>query len=527
VGRERDYRLTDFLHAARAGTLSVPVRMCIALAAGAVIPLAFSPFFAWPLAPLAIALALHAVHGASARVGFVAGYVFGIAMFGVGVGWIHESFQYNNVHGPVVWVLSTFFVAFLALFPAAWGALVARCQTFMGPAYWWLGFAPAIWVLVEWVRGWFLTGFTWLQVGVSQTDGPAAGLAPLVGAYGLGWFVAATGGALAWLVLASAMHRASALVVGVLSVAWLAAYGLQGAAWTEPAGDAVDVALVQGNFSQDIKWRPENRAKTLARYKLATEQSVGARLVVWPETAIPILAHNAADYLHSLGVFARANGMSVLVGAPYKDLKTQRYYNSMLSVGLIEATYHKRHLVPFGEYLPFEWLTRPLLKWLAIPAPSFTPWQEHQAVAGAGTLRLGITICYEAAFGSEVIKALPDATLLVNVSNDAWFGDSLAPLQHLQITRMRALESGRFMVRATNTGVTAIIDPFGQVVARAPQFEVATLRGTVVPMTGLTPYAVMSDWPAIVLVSVLALFGVFARKALTGLARMLHKERRS
>jgi apolipoprotein N-acyltransferase len=485
--------------------------VAIATIAGCALPLAFDPFGLWPIAVLVLALFFWLLGGATPKLATAIGYGFGVGMFGVGVSWISESFQYNNIYGPVVPILTMVFVAFLALFPAFAGWLTQRLGNHHSQTTRLALVAPAIWMLVEWVRGWLFTGFTWLQVGYSQIDGPLAGWAPLVGVYGLGAMVAWLAGALVLLMLAANTVRlgngiAAAVLIG-------SGYALATVQWTTPAGDPFGVALVQGNYAQDVKWRPENLGKSLDRYRRLTQASAGARLIVWPETSIPQLAHRAQPFLEELGSWAREHNATVLAGAPLRDMERAKFYNAMIAVGEVEGLYHKRHLVPFGEYIPFAVLIRPVLKMMGIPEPSFTPWDEPQSLLGSGSMRLGITICYEAAFGSEVIQALPEATLLVNVSNDAWFGDTLAPHQHLQITRMRALETGRFLVRATNTGISAIVGPDGALRQRSPQFKVHVLRGDVTPLTGLTPYARVGDWPVIIL-ALLALVSAIVRRRL-------------
>ncbi|NKC16821.1 MAG: apolipoprotein N-acyltransferase [Gammaproteobacteria bacterium] len=470
------------------------LRFAAALGAGACLPSAFAPLAWWPVAPVAFAVLLVCVYGSSSWTAAGIGFVFGAGMFGTGVSWIAESFQYNHVHGPVVWVLSAAFVLFLALFPALWAWLCQYLRGRMGRWAWSLGLAPALWILIEWLRGWFLTGFTWLQFGISQVDGPAAGLAPITGAYGVGWLVAATGGALALLVLRG--PRPVMLAV-VLAAVWLSVPLLRTIEWTRVAGEPFKAALVQGNYSQNIKWLPQNRGPTLHRYRALTEQHADAQLIVWPETAVPMLANDVRPYLDELDRFAQDQRMSVLVGAPFRDPSGKHYFNSMLGLGLMDGVYHKQHLVPFGEYLPLAWLTGPIVRMLGVPAPSFSRWSGPQPLLAHGSLRLGLSICYEAAFGAEILQALPEATVLVNVSNDAWFGDTLAPFQHLQIGRMRALETGRYMLRATNTGISAIIAPDGRIIARSPQFATHVVRGEAVPRTGMTPYAVVADWPVV------------------------------
>jgi apolipoprotein N-acyltransferase len=288
--------------------------------------------------------------------------------------------------------------------------------------------------------------------------------------------------------------------------------------WTRPAGEPFKVALLQGNVPQDQKWQPEFQKATLKMYTEMTREHWDAKLVVWPETAVPAFYQQVKDgFLAGLEAEARSHGTDLLVGVPFYDATEDRYYNAVAALGKTPGFYFKRHLVPFGEYVPL----RPLLGWvldiLQIPLADFASGNGGQAPLVAAGHPLAASICYEDIFGQESLAALPEAAFLVNVTNDAWFGDSMAPHQHAQMVRMRALETGRWMLRATNTGVTALIDPKGVITAKAPLFRKSVLTGEIVPMGGRTPYVVWGDAPAVV--GVMALLAGLGWRRYRGVVR--------
>ena len=367
---------------------------------------------------------------------------------------------------------------------------------------------PAAWVLAEWVRGWFFTGFTWLQLGYSQVGAPLEGLLPVGGIYLASWAVALSAGLTVLLVRRTGPGRWHWLAALVL--VWAVSGSLGLIRWTAPAGDALRVALVQGNLPQDEKWLARMRRPTLERYLLLTRAHWDADLVVWPESALPGLRDGFDGYIERLDQEARANASSVVFGVPILDRSTMALFNSVVSVGrgADDSVYHKRHLVPFGEYLPLDGLIRPITEVLGLPVADFDLGPDAPPLLAAAGQTLGISVCYEIAFGSEILDAVPDATVLVTVSNDAWFGTSIGPHQHLQIARARAVETGRWLLRATNTGITAIVGPDGVIEEQAPQFEIAVLAGEILPMGGMTPYARTGDAVVIVLAALALVAGV-------------------
>lgn len=478
----------------------------LALAAGLALPLAFAPFDLFPLAVLSPALLFLLWQHATPREAFRRGYVYGAAMFGLGVSWVFVSMYDNGGVGLALSLfLTSFFVLFLALFPALLGYVLARCFPHADPRAQRLKLLvifPAGWVLAEWVRGWFLTGFPWLNLGYSQIDAPSAGVAPVLGVYGVSLLIAVSAGALALLVREAGRWRAAAALTLVLL--WGGAAALNSVSWVQPAGPPLRVSLLQGNIPQDLKWLWDLREPTMQLYADMTRASWHSDLIVWPETAVPALYSQVEDYFDGLAVEAREHGSELLIGVIHEQ-PDGSYYNAMVSIGGAERQfYYKRHLVPFTEYLPMKELLGGLVRFMQVPMSDFSAGTSAAPLAVAGQ-HAGISICYEDAFGEEVIQALPRATLLVNVTNDAWFGDSIAPPQHLQIARMRSLEAGRPLLRATNTGLTAVVDERGRLQALAPQFEVYALHDTVQPMQGMTPYARLGN--AVVVAVVFIMLG--------------------
>jgi len=473
--------------------------------AGLALPLSFSPFDLFVLAPLSLTVLFLVWSRVSARRAFLCGWVFAVAAYAFGVFWIHESFQFNHI--AIGWAvgLTGLLVGFLALYPAAVGYAVRRLR--IGDARIELLLAmPAAWVLAEWIRGWFFTGFTWLQLGYSQVGSPLEGLLPVGGVYLASWAVTLCAALLVLALRDRGVRRWS--WVGVIAAIWIAAGLLGSVRWTTPAGGPLEVALVQGNIAQDRKWRSEMRLPTLERYLRLTRAHWNADLIVWPESALPGLRAAFDGYVARLADEARANASHVVFGVPVMDADTLALYNSVIVVGGRESAYHKRHLVPFGEYLPLDALIRPITEAFGLPVADFTPGPDAQPQLEAAGQRLGVSVCYEIAFGNEIIEALPDATVLVTVSNDAWFGTTIGPHQHMQMARARALETGRYLLRATNTGITAIVAPDGVIVARAPQFEVQVLSGTILPMQGMTPYATTGDAAMVAFLAVVLIVAV-------------------
>jgi apolipoprotein N-acyltransferase len=293
----------------------------------------------------------------------------------------------------------------------------------------------------------------------------------------------------------------------------LAGQGLKQVHWTQPAGRHLNVSLVQGNVEQGSKWMPGETARIIQTYLDYSLERLDRDLILWPETAVPAYAHQLEKgLLNPLEQRLSSEGVDLLLGAPLAG-EGGTYYNAMLTFGEHgRASYAKRHLVPFGEYLPFSTLLRPFFGWLRIPFSDFSRGQGSPPLLNLAGFPAAISICYEDAFGDETIQALPEARFLVNASNDAWFGDSVAPHQHLQMARMRSLETGRWMLRVTNTGITAIINQRGEVVSRMPQFEEGALDGEIEMRHGATPYVRLGDWP--VLLSMLAglLIGSICRR---------------
>jgi apolipoprotein N-acyltransferase len=306
-------------------------------------------------------------------------------------------------------------------------------------------------------------------------------------------------------------RRLSALGVIVILVVIPALLGRHD--WTRAVGPPLPIAAVQGAVSQDQKWLAKNRDETMSRYSGLTADAWGARLIVWPEAALPILANEIPDYLRRLKELGQAHGSDFAIGLVNYDPATMRFYNGLLVLSDTGGGwYYKRHLVPFGEYFPVPAFIRSWLRLMNLPYNDITAGSRNQPTLSAAGVKLGLTICYEDAFGSRQLKVLRDATLLINVTNNAWYGDSTAPHQHLQIARMRALEAGRYLVRAANDGITAAIDSHGEIVARLPQFKQAVLRADVQPMTGLTPYARFGNYPVILGACALLALAIWRRR---------------
>jgi apolipoprotein N-acyltransferase len=500
----------------------------LAFLLGAITVVGFAPYYMFPL-PLVTLAGLFYLwsQAGTPRAAAFAGFAFGLGLFLFGVSWVYVSLHdFGSMPAPLAAIATLLFCVILALFPAGAGYACARVRASRAIRFGLL--APAAWTLGEWMRGWVFTGFPWLATGYSQVPAsPLAGYAPILGIYGVSLATAASAGLI--LVLGpratdkaeenTAMRRSvfSLILhpsVFIILALWAGGWALSQIAWTTPVGATVNASLLQGNVDQDQKWRAERVRPTLEIYRLLVDSAPG-ELIILPETALPLfLGQVPQDYLSALATSARARGGDVLLGVPERTPGGE-YFNSVVSLGSSpQQAYRKSHLVPFGEFIPL----RPVLGWivsvLAIPLQDFSrgaPDQRPLAVAGQ---RVAVNICYEDAFGEEIISQLPEATVLVNVSNVAWFGRSLAPRQHLQIAQARAIEAGRFMLRATNTGVTAVIGPRGDVLAAAPEFEIATVTYAVQGYGGATPYVRWGNFAVVALcIALIATAGWLGRRA--------------
>lgn len=483
--------------------LITTVKLSIAFSAGAATVFAFAPFDLYHLAVLGPAILLLLLLDSDPRQAFRLGWAFGLGLLGVGVFWMHISIdQFGGVGTILAIIITLAFVAFVALYYGFMGWLAKRIA---GASSWQvqlLVFAM-LWVLLEWLRGWILTGFPWLVLGYSQIDTPLQGYAPLLGVYGVSLAVVISA---ACFVIVIKSLRSAVPTLLVLCLLWGGGWLLKQKEWSAASGDAIKVSIIQANFVQGLKWRPETRQPTIDLYRDLTRLEWDSDLIIWPETAIPDYYSSLEEDLFSrLEQEAQQHGSDLLFGIAVWGDSGESYYNSVSSIGSVRNSYFKRHLVPFGEFMPMRWLLKPLIDYLRIPMSNFAAGEAEQPLIQVLGRKAGVSICYEDAFGEEVIQAMPDAEFLVNVSNDAWFGDSIALPQHLQIARMRSLETGRYQLRGTNTGISAFIGPKGELISASPINREYVLRGEVVPMSGTTPYARVGNWGVVMLILLLGL----------------------
>ena len=476
----------------------------MAAVCGVLAVLAFAPFGLYPFSVFSLAGLSWLIGPLSWKRAAWRGFLFGMGEFLAGVYWIYISLHtMGGVAGPVAVLMLLVLVAIMALYSAGACALAVA----WAPVGWKrvLILFPVAWTFLEWMRGWFLSGFPWLSLGYSQVDSALRGYAPYIGGFGVGFTVVLSAGFLLMALEAASLRRA-AMAGTALVALWLAGWGLGALRWTHPAGPLLSVSLMQGDIPQDQKWEPEAFIPTLKLYRKLTDDNWSSKLIVWPEAAVPAYQDEVQiDYLDPLEQDARTHGSDILLGVPTYD--GENYYNSVISLGSSDGTYNKRQLVPFGENFEFlpQWV-KDLLRDADLPYSSFSPGAREQRLLQAAGYPVGTSICYEDAYSSEIMQALPQAAFLVNVSNDGWFGDSIALPQHLEIARMRAIETGRWLLRATNTGLTAIVDDHGRIISTAPTDQVYVLKGEIQPLAGATPVSHWGDVP-VALLSFITLLG--------------------
>jgi len=465
---------------------------------GALLMLSFAPLGWYPLALLLVLPVLFAFYRSTPRQAAHCGFAFGAGLFLAGTYWLYVSVHVFGEAPLIVAVLLMIaLVIIMAFYYAATGWFIARLGNGSGMRF--LLLAPAVWVILEWLRGWFMSGFPWMTIGYSQIDSPLAGVAPVLGVLGVSLLLMLSACALLLALLGSGRQRGLMLVIAVAP--WLAGATLQNVDWTQTAGAAVRTTIVQGGVSQDRKWLREQFRPTLDLYRESIIEHADSDLLIWPEVAIPAVLDQVESYVSVLQTDVAARDMTLLFGILERNADKEFVYNSVVALdGSKRQVYRKRHLVPFGEYFPVPDFVREWMRMMNLPYSDITAGADVQPLLTMPDgNQLAVAICYEDAYAAEQLYALTDASILINVSNDAWFGDSIAPHQHLQIARMRALEAGRYVVRATNDGISAFIGPDGDLVKTGPQFRFVTLSHDVIPRTGLTPYARGGNWPVILL----------------------------
>ena len=502
-----------------------------ALAAGALLPLALAPFGIWPLLLVSCGALFWILRRTeTGKSAFWRGWLYGVGKYGLGASWVYVSI---HVYGPTApWLaalLVILFVAGMALFTGFFGwlfhRLAHRRESGIGAA---LTFT-VLWTALEWLLTWFLTGFPWLFAGYAFVDTPLAGLAPLGGVLLVSFAAVLTASLVvaAWnaqgvprtqgaKTTRAASERTGPItwkrwrILAVPALVWLVAWSLDAVTWTE-RGETRTVGLAQGNIPQSTKWTRDGVVQSRQRYRELTARAVRVDIVVWPEAAIP-------DYLRStrayIGAQRRPPGdiiTGILVAETRDGSDETDYYNAAVSTGG-DAVYRKRHLVPFGDYVPFESLLRGLISFFDLPMSGTTAGEPEQPVLRAAGIDLAMAICWEIAYPTTVAADARNANALVTISNDTWFGASVGPSQHFQIARMRAVENRKYLVRSTNDGITAIVDDRGDVVDRLPRFKDGLLTGTIHAVSGTTPFGRWGHLPLFVVLGLCAVWVFAARR---------------
>jgi len=493
---------------------------------GAVGVLGFAPFYCYPASILSlVGLFYFWQLNSSPKQAALEGFIYGLGLFGAGIYWIYISLnEFGGMPSMAAGLLTILLCAFMALFPALVGLLsvwASGVSLSSKRTHTMLLTIPVLWALTDWIRGWIFTGFPWFSIGYSQVPGsPLAGYMPIIGVYGASLMTIFSASLLGFLLAKSFIHKSNSRrckrnVITLLILIWVTGSLLKLVEWTTPTGAPIKVSLLQGNIAQNLKWLPEIAEQTLGLYLKMAEAS-SAQLIVMPETALPVLSSELPTELISrLQSHAINNKGQILVGLV--ELENSEYFNSVLSLGTSPTNvYRKSHLVPFGEFIPLKsalgWIYRDLLH---MPLSDLSRGSIHQKPMQIAGQKVALNICYEDVFGEEIIRQLPEATLLVNISNDAWYGESIAAYQHLQFSQARALETGRMVLRATNTGATAIIDQHGNLVAQATHFTQATLNGQAQGYTGSTPYVRFGNWLFLALCLMMITFVAWSKLSLS------------
>ncbi len=482
------------------------------LFAGAILPLSLAPFDFWPVGLLSLAIFFHCLRGIEAKPGLRIAFLFGLGYYGSGASWVFVSIhEFGNTPFVLAIIMTALFVAAMALvFCLPWCLSRFIPSHASGSKISNLVLAPfafaSLWLLGEWLRSWLFTGFPWLYVGYAHLHTPLAAWAPIGGVFALGFILALSASALAQYTteFTSRTHNKMRRITTLLPLLFALGFWLTGAAlnshsWTQAKGARISVGMVQPNIPQELKWAPHFRQPTLDRLTGLSESLWQHDWVIWPEASVPLLYHEAQDFLRAMDERARAENSSLITGILYDDFSQQKYFNSVLGLGKAMGLYHKQRLVPFGEYVPLENWLRGLIDFFDLPHSTIYPGPSDQQGLLAGDVRIAPSICYEVVYPGLVAKAAANAEVLLTISNDAWFGGSIGPLQHMQMAQMRALESGRYMIRSTNNGVSGIIDDRGRITVISKQFELQTLSGEVYAMTGLTPFLKWGSAPWVIM----------------------------
>ena len=507
------------------------LRYTAAALSGALLPLSLAPVSWWPVAILSCATLFTLTRGLRGKQLFLTNLVFGISLYGTGASWIYVSIHhYGQASVPLAGLMTAAFAVGLGLVFALPMQLLglAHPKTALSSA----GYFAAIWVVGEWFRGWFLTGFPWLYLGYGQIDTWLAGWLPILGVLGVGFVIALSGALCSQIVGATVVNAtnpktarnkvcgpaSSARHLTGIALLWSGGYLLQALTWTTPAAtQALNISLVQPDNPVLGKWQDEVRPRILADFNELVEKKLGQDLVVWPESAIPAMRHEVQDFLEQMDGLAQERNTGLIAGVPEYRSTDQRFFNSVIALGTAKGRYQKRRLVPFGEYVPLERWLRGLIRFFDLPMSAFSSGEEQQALIAVGPHKIATAICYEIAYARPLARDARAADILLTVSNDTWFGSSFGPHQHLQIARVRALENQKPLIRATNDGITAFISARGTIEKQQPRFVSGVLDGQVMPRSGLTPFARWNDIPMLILCLVIAVStGLRARRPRAG-----------
>lgn len=488
--------------------------------AGAIQVLSFAPFNIATAGLLSIALFLYVLHGHTAKQGFFRGFYYGLGLFGVGASWIYVSvYTYGGESMPVSLFITIGFVCILSLFTGAVGMVVNKWWASPGVRRTVFAF-PAVWVLVEILRGWVFTGFPWLYLGYSQGSSPIRAYATI----GSVWLVSIVVAMIAGLFYEIYRYVANdtsnrkylaKLVIGC-AVLWVGAVQLNFTQWTFPH-QRLSTAIIQGNIPQQLRWDNEHLNQIVTTYSTLTAEHLDVDLIIWPESAIPVPLPSSQGFFEDMNRLAASQTTGFIAGVPVQVKDQNRFYNGMISLGQGSGLYYKKHLVPFGEYVPLEKVLRGMIEFFNMPMSDFVVGPEMPPLQTL-SYKVAPAICYEIAYPFTIRHATQQADFIVTISNDAWFGQSLGPKQHLQIAQMRALETGRFVLRSTNSGITAIIDAKGRVHKQIPAAdftrptEGSVLVGEFTVMEGKTPWVKFGPWLLLGVITVLLSLSFWPKK---------------